>query len=317
MNSLVFTPSQRAAIEAPGSCTVRAGAGSGKTAVLTQRYIRAVDEGLEPFEIVAMTFTEKAAAEMRERIRDAIGEMTFQTSDDKDRLVRLQEELTTAPISTIHGFCSSILREFPIEAGVDPAFEVVEEPGARQLRREAVDIAIAAAADDPHHIARSALDIILSFYTRLEAANMLGDIVDKRRYFADEAVERLRLDPDALVTAWQPLIEEEALAVAHGIAAHAAVLSLRETLVTLAEECTDPADLLYGVARTTLDALSRLASGTHEEQLAAVTNHIVAGFDDGAPDGFDAIGAEEVAARRGEGLTAAQVLESRGALGLE
>jgi hypothetical protein len=54
-----------------------------------------------------------------------------------------------------------------------------------------------------------------------------------------------------------------------------------------------------------------------DEQLAAVINHIVAGFDDGAPDGFDAIAAEEVAARRGEGLTATQVLESRGALGLE
>jgi mono/diheme cytochrome c family protein len=81
--------------------------------------------------------------------------------------------------------------------------------------------------------------------------------------------------------------------------------------------------MLYGlqgqiaVGGTNYNGLMPAWAHLSDEQLAAVTNHIVAGFDGGAPDGFDAIGAEEVAARRGEGLTAAQVLESRGALGLE
>jgi mono/diheme cytochrome c family protein len=81
--------------------------------------------------------------------------------------------------------------------------------------------------------------------------------------------------------------------------------------------------MLYGlqgqiaVGGTNYNGLMPAWAHLPDEQLAAVTNHIVAGFDDGAPDGFDAIRAEEVAARRGEGLTAAQVLESRGALGLE
>ena len=81
--------------------------------------------------------------------------------------------------------------------------------------------------------------------------------------------------------------------------------------------------MLYGlqgqiaVGGTNYNGLMPAWAHLPDEQLAAVTNHIVAGFDDGAPDGFDAFGAEEFAARRGEGLTAAQVLESRGALGLE
>ena len=81
--------------------------------------------------------------------------------------------------------------------------------------------------------------------------------------------------------------------------------------------------MLYGlqgqiaVGGTNYNGLMPAWAHLGDEQIAAVINHSVAGFDDGVPDGFDAIRAEEVAARRGEGLTAAQVLESRGALGLE
>ncbi len=81
--------------------------------------------------------------------------------------------------------------------------------------------------------------------------------------------------------------------------------------------------MLYGlqgqiaVGGTNYNGLMPAWAHLGDEQIAAVINHSIAGFDDGAPDGFDAIRAEEVAARRGEGLTAAQVLESRGALGLE
>jgi mono/diheme cytochrome c family protein/heme/copper-type cytochrome/quinol oxidase subunit 4 len=81
--------------------------------------------------------------------------------------------------------------------------------------------------------------------------------------------------------------------------------------------------MLYGlqgqiaVGGTNYNGLMPAWAHLGDEQMAAVINHTVAGFDDGAPEGFDAIRAEEVAARRGEGLTAAQVLESRGALGLE
>jgi len=81
--------------------------------------------------------------------------------------------------------------------------------------------------------------------------------------------------------------------------------------------------MLYGlqgqiaVGGTNYNGLMPAWAHLGDEQIAAVINHSVAGFGDGAPDGFDAIAAEEVAARRGEGLTAAQVLESRGALGLE
>jgi len=270
MSKIAFTHTQRDAVEADGSVTVRAGAGSGKTAVLTARYVRAVEQGDTPSQLVALTFTEKAAAEMRERIRRALGETRAHTADEAARVARVREELTDAPINTIHGFCASILREFPIEAGVNPLFAVAEEAASLRLRRDAVDMAIAAVADDPRHGARPALDTLLTFYTRHEVARMLGDVLAKRRYFAQETRERMTLDPRVLLDEWQRLLEEETLAVARGIAVNTAVLSLLDTLRSLLEHCTKHSDLLYETAASALDYCGALRRDDKHAQLAAV-----------------------------------------------
>ena len=120
MTSDAFSDEQLEAIRARAPLvTVSAGAGSGKTTVLVERFIDLVQrDGVSPLEILAITFTEKAAAEMKERIVRRFEER----GDVANR--RLAE---AAYISTIHGFCSRILREHPLAARLDPSFRVMDE----------------------------------------------------------------------------------------------------------------------------------------------------------------------------------------------
>ena len=115
-----FSDEQLAAIRARGELiTVSAGAGSGKTRVLVERFIDLVQrDGVSPLEILSITFTEKAAAEMKERIV-----RRFEERED----VANRRQAEAAYISTIHGFCSRILRENPLAARLDPSFRVMDE----------------------------------------------------------------------------------------------------------------------------------------------------------------------------------------------
>jgi ATP-dependent helicase/nuclease subunit A len=122
-------PEQLAAIEARGRVFVSAGAGTGKTMVLVERFVRAVcDDGVDVDSVLVITYTKRAAAELRTRIREALRERGRHD---------LARELDGAWISTIHGFCARVLRAYPFEAGVDPRFRELDEPQAAVLRSEA------------------------------------------------------------------------------------------------------------------------------------------------------------------------------------
>ena len=117
-----LTLNQQLAINIEKNICVTAGAGSGKTTVLVARYIEILkQEKARPREIVAITFTEKAAAEMKGRIIAAI-----KTMEDIDLREAFLEEMNVAPISTIHAFCSRILREFPFQAGIPANFSILQ-----------------------------------------------------------------------------------------------------------------------------------------------------------------------------------------------
>jgi len=125
---------QLAAVEADGSVFVSAGAGTGKTSVLVERYVRAVCErGIDVESILVITYTRKAAGELRTRIRAALRER------GRPDLAR---ELDGAWISTIHGFCARLLRAHPFAAGLDPRFRELEDAGAAVLRGEAFERAL-------------------------------------------------------------------------------------------------------------------------------------------------------------------------------
>lgn len=127
-----LTPSQLQAVDRDGlDLCVTAGAGSGKTLVLVERFFRLVREKKARVdEILAITFTEKAAAEMKTRIAGAFEEAGMEEE---------RREVEFAYISTIDSFCARILRENALEAGVDPGFSVLEEFDARRMMEEAAD----------------------------------------------------------------------------------------------------------------------------------------------------------------------------------
>jgi ATP-dependent exoDNAse (exonuclease V) beta subunit len=109
---------------------VWASAGTGKTRKLVDVYLELLEEGADPLRIVAMTFTEKAAAEMRDRIRTAL-------YAKQNRWIKTIAVLPAAPISTIHGFCGILLREHGLELGIDPSFTILDEQHSLDLAREA------------------------------------------------------------------------------------------------------------------------------------------------------------------------------------
>ena len=114
---------------------VEAGAGTGKTTLLTSRIVEAVRTGHARLgEIVAITFTDRAANELKVRLRDKLELLRAQTKGpEADRLSDALAALDTAHASTIHSFAAELLRERPVEAGVDPGFEIAESLAASLL----------------------------------------------------------------------------------------------------------------------------------------------------------------------------------------
>ena len=145
------SPDQEPAITARDrDIVVTAGAGTGKTRTLVARYLALLAEGLPLRSIFAITFTRKAAREMRNRVRDEMRRYLEQpglTAPERHRWQGLYAELDAARIGTIHSLCTEILRAHPAEAEVDPSFQVTDEPSSSMLHKRALEEAMAWAAD--------------------------------------------------------------------------------------------------------------------------------------------------------------------------
>ncbi|MEK7277148.1 MAG: UvrD-helicase domain-containing protein, partial [Chloroflexota bacterium] len=164
---------------------VTAGAGSGKTRALVARYLNFVEQGVPLRSLIAITFTEKAAREMRSRIRREI-ENWLALSPLPSGAVPTGEgpgvrawqtafiELDSARIGTIHALCADLLRLHPAEAGVDPRFAVLEEGLAATLQAQAVEATLAWAAADAE-AAR-----LFAFFKERELERILQSLINKR-----------------------------------------------------------------------------------------------------------------------------------------
>jgi ATP-dependent exoDNAse (exonuclease V) beta subunit len=130
MKELHFTPGQAAAIDVTrrhlDACVV-AGPGSGKTTVLVEYFGGLVAAGVDPLRILAITFTEKAAGNMRKKLAEAF-------HDDRETRAKLER----AWVSTVHGFCARLLRENAVFAGIDPEFYVADERESWRLQQESI-----------------------------------------------------------------------------------------------------------------------------------------------------------------------------------
>jgi ATP-dependent exoDNAse (exonuclease V) beta subunit len=142
----VFSDRQAAAIERQGETLVSAGAGAGKTSVLVERYLRLLegDDRLSTGSVLAITFTDKAAAEMRERVRRRLEALVGGRVELPERW-RLED----AWIGTFHGIAQRLLRRYALAAGIDPDAEVADEGRARELRHVAFERALSAWLADP------------------------------------------------------------------------------------------------------------------------------------------------------------------------
>ncbi len=114
---------------------VCAAAGTGKTTVLIQRYLAILEQGnANPQQIVAITFTEKAADEMRTRLRSALGKPDCPLTPPA--IAAVLNQLDSAPISTVHSFCLRLLRDNVMLLGIDPLFQIIDETEEELLRRD-------------------------------------------------------------------------------------------------------------------------------------------------------------------------------------
>jgi ATP-dependent helicase/nuclease subunit A len=175
------------AVDPGNNVVLEASAGTGKTSVLVSRYVNLLKAGVDPSNILAITFTRKAAAEMRERIvrelRDAAGRSEF----DRARWIDLRDRLADIAITTIDAFCLSLLREFPLEADVDPGFDMADETEVPRLVEESLDrslrIITGRARTDPD------IALVLAQLGMARTREGLAVLLD-RRLVAWDALER-------------------------------------------------------------------------------------------------------------------------------
>jgi ATP-dependent helicase/nuclease subunit A len=228
-----WTDSQREAIETRGRrVIVSAGAGSGKTRVLVERFLRLLEEnpGWRVSDIVAVTFTEKAAREMVSRIRREIRSRIKESKSGaaRERWRMHRNALDSARIGTIHSLCASILRAHPAEASLDPAFEVMEEIEAGAFLEQAIQEAIDEAAREttrgqglsgesdvieifthmsPHDVREAVAKLVLQGErARRAVSKITRSSADQILIFWREALERLRAD------AARAIVEQESWA---------------------------------------------------------------------------------------------------------
>src|SRR5215510_6418314 len=195
---------QKRATTPDDSAWVEANAGTGKTKVLTDRVTRLLLEGNRPERILCLTFTKAAAAEMRNRLASQLGRWALAGDAALDQEVeqlidrpldpalrltarRLFARVLDAPgginILTIHAFCQALLKRFPLEAGVAPGFEVLDEAEAQALLRHAQDEQMAALArDDAPADLRAALATVAGRIAVAEYAELMTQLLGERAW---------------------------------------------------------------------------------------------------------------------------------------
>src|SRR6266850_2908466 len=124
--------------------SVTAGPGAGKTTVLVERYLHILREAnISVDQIVAITFTNRSANQMRERLRRELDKILVSAPpDERAKWMRHKRTLDGAIITTIHGFCARLLREFPVEAGIDPQFILLDAHQSAMLEEGVVEEAL-------------------------------------------------------------------------------------------------------------------------------------------------------------------------------
>ena len=178
---------------------VTAGAGTGKTRTLVARYLSLLVDGIPLRSIVAITFTKKAAREMRNRIREEVRTYLERKELKEEDLVfwrEVYESLDAARISTIHSLAADILRQHPAEMNLDPQFELLDEGYSARLKSQAVEASLVWAGQD------DSVSILFSTYGDWKLRRVINELLSKRL----DILAVLDQAPIDLWKKWRPLL---------------------------------------------------------------------------------------------------------------
>jgi ATP-dependent helicase/nuclease subunit A len=262
---------------------VTSGAGCGKTSVLVERYIRFLEEdlGLGLARLAAITFTDAAAAQMRDRIRKACRKHVEEARASGDtRAVQAwldrYWDVDVAPIETIHAFCGGLLRRYAIEAGVDPNFALLDEAEAtflvQEIVRRTLEETLAQADTAPDEAAADLL-AMLEHFTLDQAREMLAVILrEEREVLQRVAAPVMARSDEEILRDLKKAVEEMALALLRGAVE---TPTAKEAAATAARHCGATGDTLEEMRREALDEVRRLATARDAGQARAAAQRLI------------------------------------------
>lgn len=209
MSILLSEEQQEVVTSKHNQFVVRAAAGSGKTRILVERYLKhVIDEGISPDQILTITFTKKAAAEMKGRIVEALMQ--------RARFAEAQVA-ETGPIQTIHSFCEKILRESALLAGLDPQFKILSEAQSTEIYDFALEKVLEAKEDHTDEIKQLIKDLSgkfeyyspLTLHAKLSSgvSNVLGAF--RGSGLTVEALWEIYKNPNSLELFWKKQIDSD------------------------------------------------------------------------------------------------------------
>ncbi len=256
-----WTDAQAEAIQTIGQdLCVTASAGSGKTAVLVERMLHLVIECKVPLErIVAITFTEKAAAEMKDRLRSECRAREQSGSmEGLDRWRSLARQVESAHMSTIHAFCARLLRqhalEYRISPPLDPDFAVVDEAESRFLCTEVVDTAIEELLERPHDATMRLAAHYGVFRLKGMLEVFLHNPVTAARLLPNEQFS----SPERLLKFWRERVEESCRARLLNLGKSAVFFNFLRKFKEFGGRCNDPGDGREQFRRTCIQLMEQV-----------------------------------------------------------
>ncbi len=216
-----LTENQKKAHDIDRHLSVVANAGSGKTTVLVERYVDIIQYGdATVHEVVALTFTEKAAGELRRRIAETIQRRYGEARDPQERyrLEILREQLSSAIIGTIHSFCARLLREYPVDVptsrpdfigmggGIDASFTILEGVDQRSLIGEAVNEVFQKILGKPDHQLRQDVLLLVRMLGRNTVVTIIHHLLSKRE-IADHFIRGYSRPDDEIIKGWNAAVD--------------------------------------------------------------------------------------------------------------
>jgi ATP-dependent helicase/nuclease subunit A len=238
----------QAALARGTDVVVRAGAGTGKTRTLVGRYLTLLEDGVPLRSIVAVTFTRKAAREMRNRVREVVSKVLSEGNGADERWSEISAGLDAARIGTIHGLCAEILRNHPAEMGLDPDFTTLDETQGALLLIEAVDAALAWAVTQEQAL------LLLETLGEPATRDLLISLI-RQRAAAAAALERVA--GEDMTAVWSMLLAERQQARAAALLADPELAAARIRLSRI--RGADDSDRCEIARQTTVAALDNLA----------------------------------------------------------